>query len=452
MLGRPSRSKDFRPCRVVVTGVGLVSPVGIGTEESWQALLQGQPGIARISLFDACRFPSQIAGEVKNFRPEVFIERKAQRKMARFLQFAIAASEFAMKEARLEAAHSNAERIGVYIGSGIGGLETIEREHLKLQREGAGKVSPSFITASIINLAAAQVSIRFGARGPNLAHATACTTGAHAIGEAFRVIERGEADVMICGGTEAAITPLALAGFCAMHALSTRNDCPEQASRPWDAARDGFVIAEGAGVLVLEEREHAIRRNAPVLAELLGYGKNADAHHAVTPNEDGDGAVRVMQLALSDAGLQPTHIQYINAHATSTRLGDRAEAKAINRVFQGYTSNLVTSSSKSMTGHLLGGSGALEAGITVLALRDQIVPPTINHCFPDQNYKLDFLPDRARRIELRHAMSNSFGFGGSNACLVFGKYSPDDSKRQNASNRVPATPAHSKLTSGRFRR
>ena len=345
--------------------------------------------------------------------------------MARFIQFAIAASEFAMKQADYRVDRVNSERTGIYIGSGIGGFEIVEREHVKLLEQGVSKVSPSLITASIINLASAQISIRFGISGPNLACATACTTGAHAIGEAFRLIQRGDADVMICGGTEAAITPLCVAGFCAMRALSTRNYSPEQASRPWDAERDGFVIAEGAGILVLEEREHALKRGASVLAELVGYGRNADAHHHVTPRQDGTGALRVMELALTDAGLEPKQIQYINAHATSTLLGDRAEANAIRKLFQRHASQLIISSTKSMTGHLLGGSGALEAGITVLALRDQIVPPTINHCCPDQDYQLNFSLERARHIQLHYAMTNSFGFGGSNACLVFRKHSPE---------------------------
>lgn len=410
--------------RVVVTGVGLVSPVGIGTEQTWQALQHGKPGIAPITLFDASGYAARIAGEVKGFNPEDFIERKDVKKMGRFIQFAMAATEFAVKQAALEVTPEIAERVGVYVGSGIGAFEVIEREHSKLLASGPGRVSPFFITATIANLAAGQISIRHGAAGPNLTPATACTTGAHAIGEAFRILERGDADVMICGGAEAAVTPLSVAGFASMRALSTRNDDPATASRPWDTTRDGFVVGEGAGILILEERDHALNRGAPILAELVGYAANSDAFHTNAPPEDGRGVRRVMQLALQDAGLSPSDIQYLNAHATSTPLGDRAEATAIAAVFGCHTQNLLVSSTKSMTGHLLGAAGSLEAGITVLALRDQIAPPTTNIQHLDDACKLRLVQDRAIAASIRHAMTNSFGFGGTNASLIF--RTPDD--------------------------
>ena len=405
--------------RVVVTGVGLVSPLGVGTEETWQAILAGRSGIAPITLFDASAHAARFAGEVKHFDPTRWIDRKDVKKCGRFIQFAIAATDMAVAASGLVVGPDNATRVGVIIGSGIGGFEVIEREHRVLLEKGPDRVSPFFILSSIVNLAAGQVSVRLGAKGPNSAVATACTTGAHAIGDGFRLVQRGFADAMICGGTEASITPLGIAGFAAMRALSTRNDEPERASRPWDTGRDGFVVGEGAGILVLEERTAAQRRGAPILAELLGYGMSADAHHLTAPPEDGDGVGRVMTLALEDARLSPDRIQYLNAHATSTPLGDRAEAIAIARVFGTHAPRLAVSSTKSMTGHLLGGAGALEAGLTVLALRDQIAPPTINLDSQDLDNSLNLVPLRAQPLEMSHAMTNSFGFGGTNASLIF---------------------------------
>ena len=405
--------------RVVVTGVGLVSPLGVGTEETWQAILAGRSGIAPITLFDASAHAARFAGEVKHFDPTRWIDRKDVKKCGRFIQFAIAATDMAVSASGLVVGPDNATRVGVVIGSGIGGFEVIEREHRVLLEKGPDRVSPFFILSSIVNLAAGQVSVRLGAKGPNSAVATACTTGAHAIGDGFRLVQRGFADAMICGGTEASITPLGIAGFAAMRALSTRNDEPERASRPWDTGRDGFVVGEGAGILVLEERTAAERRGAPILAELLGYGMSADAHHLTAPPEDGDGVGRVMTLALEDAGLSPDRIQYLNAHATSTPLGDRAEAIAIARVFGTHAPRLAVSSTKSMTGHLLGGAGALEAGLTVLALRDQIAPPTVNLDSQDPDNTLNLVPLRAQPLEMSHAMTNSFGFGGTNASLIF---------------------------------
>ena len=405
--------------RIVVTGVGLISPVGVGTEPTWQALQQGTSGIAPITLFDASAFTCKIAGEVKNFVPEDFIDRKDLKKMGRFIQFALAATGFAVKQAALEVTSEDAERVGVYVGSGIGAFEVIEREHTKLLASGPSRVSPFFINATIANLAAGQISIKYGASGPNLTPSTACTTGAHAIGEAFRILERGDADVMICGGSEAAVTPLSVAGFAAMRALSTRNDDPATAARPWDMGRDGFVVGEGAGILILEERTHALNRGATILAELVGYAANSDAFHTNAPPEDGRGVRRVMQLALKDAGLAPTDIQYLNAHATSTPLGDRAEANAIAATFGDHAPSLLVSSTKSMTGHLLGGAGSLEAGITVLALRDQIAPPTTNLRDLDPACTFRLVRDKALPTPLRYAMTNSFGFGGTNASLIF---------------------------------
>jgi len=405
--------------RVVVTGVGLVSPVGVGTEVTWQALLRGESGIGHIALFDASGFSCRIAGEVKGFTPEDFIERKEIKKMGRFIQFALGASEFAMKQARLDMTVEDAEKVGVYVGSGIGAFEVIEREHSKLLASGPNRVSPFFITATIANLAAGQISIRYGATGPNLTCATACTTGAHAIVESLRVLQRGDADVMIAGGSEAAVTPLSVAGFAAMRALSTRNDDPATASRPWDRGRDGFVVGEGAGVLVLEEYEHAVKRGATILAELVGYAANSDAFHTNAPPEDGRGVRRVMQLALQDAGLAPSAIKYLNAHATSTPLGDRAEARAICDTFGESAKDLLVSSTKSMTGHLLGGAGSLEAGITVLALRDQIAPPMTNLRDVDDACAFCLVRDKGVPTTMEYAMTNSFGFGGTNASLIF---------------------------------
>jgi len=405
--------------RVVVTGIGLICPTGIGTENAWKGILAGRSGIGPVTLFDATSFPCRIAGEVPAFDPLDFVEKKDVKKTARFIHFALAATEFAVRHAGLDMKAEHPDRVRVFVGSGVGGFEAIEREHAKLTSQGPGRVSPFFITAAIVNLAAGQISIRWGAAGPNLAPATACTTGAHAIGEAYRIIQYGDADVMICGGSEAAITPLGMAGFCAMRAVSLRNDEPALASRPWDRDRDGFVLGEGAGVLVIEEREHALLRGAKPIAELIGYGRNSDAYHANAPLESGDGVRRVMELALADAGISASDIAYLNAHATSTLLGDRAEAAAIRSTFRDHARELAVSSTKSMTGHLLGGAGSLEAGFTVLALRDQIAPPTINLECSDIDYGLDFVPMTARPLSMRHAMTNSFGFGGGNASLIF---------------------------------
>jgi 3-oxoacyl-[acyl-carrier-protein] synthase II len=376
-------------------------------------------GIAPITAFDASAFSCRIAGEVKNFDPAAYIEKKEIKKMGRFIQFAIAATDFATQAAGLKVDADEAERTGVYIGSGIGGFEVIEREHKNLLEKGPGRISPFFIPATIINLAAGWVSIRTGAKGPNSATATACTSGAHAVGDSFRLIQHGDADVMICGGTEAAVTPLSVGGFAAMRALSQRNEDPEHASRPWDHHRDGFVMGEGAGILILEEYEHAVRRDAPILAEMVGYGMSGDAYHITSPVEDGDGGYRVMRAALKDGGLDPKQLNYINAHGTSTPMGDRIETTAIKRVFGDHAYSIAVSSTKSMTGHLLGGAGGLEAGITVLAIRDQIAPPTINLECPDPECDLDYVPNHARPMPIEYALSNSFGFGGTNGCLIF---------------------------------
>jgi 3-oxoacyl-[acyl-carrier-protein] synthase II len=408
--------------RVVVTGVGLLSSVGIGTEATWQGVLAGKSGIGPITAFDARLFSCRIAGEIQGFDPARYIEKKEIKKMGRFIQFAIAASDYAIGSAGLRVDPAEAENVGVYIGSGIGGFEVIEREHQTLLEHGPRRISPFFIPATIVNLASGYVSIRTGAKGPNSATATACTTSAHSIGDSFRLIQRGDADVMICGGTEACITPMGIGGFAAMRALSTRNDEPQRASRPWDLNRDGFVVGEGSGILVLEELEHARRRGARILAETIGYGMSADAFHVTAPPPDGDGAFRVMRNALRDAGLQPHQIDYINAHGTSTDVGDRAETAAIKRCFGEHAYKVAVSSTKSMTGHLLGGAGGLEAGITVLAIRDQVAPPTINYETPDPECDLDFVPNQARPMRIDHALSNSFGFGGTNGALIFKRY------------------------------
>ena len=410
--------------RVVVTGVGLLCSVGSGTEECWEAIREGKNGIGRITAFDATAFNCQIAGEVKSFDPANWVEKKEIKKMGRFIQFGIAASEFAVSASGLKVTAENEERVGVYIGSGIGGFEVIEREHRNLLEKGPGRISPFFIPATIVNLASGQVSMRTGAKGPNSATATACTTSAHAIGDSYRIIERGDADAMICGGTEACITPMGIGGFAAMRALSQRNSEPERASRPWDKDRDGFVVGEGAGIVVLEELETAKRRGAPIIAEIVGYGMSADAYHITTPAENGDGAYRVMRNALRDAHLEPHQIDYVNAHGTSTDIGDKMETIAIKRTFGDHAYKVAVSSTKSMTGHLLGGAGGLEAGITVLAIRDQIAPPTINHDTPDPECDLDYVPNVARPMVINHALSNSFGFGGTNGSLIFKRYEP----------------------------
>ena len=400
----------------------MLASVGIGTEPVWQAIRSGQSGIGPITAFDATEFSCRIAGEVKGFDPANYIEKKEIKKMGRFIQLAIAAADFALQGSGFKVPDGEeAERTGVYIGSGIGGFEVIEREHKILLEKGPSRISPFFIPATIINLASGCVSIRTGAKGPNSATATACTSGAHAIGDSFRLIQRGDADVMICGGAEAAITPMSIGGFAAMRALSHRNDEPERASRPWDRDRDGFVAGEGSGILILEEYEHAVRRGAPMLAEIVGYGMSGDAYHITSPSEDGDGGFRVMRNALKDAGLEPHQIQYVNAHGTSTPVGDRIETIAMKRLFGEHAHKVAISSTKSMTGHLLGGAGGLEAGITILAIRDQIAPPTINYECPDPECDLDYVPNHARPMTIEYALSNSFGFGGTNGCLIFKK-------------------------------
>ncbi|HEV2314127.1 MAG TPA: beta-ketoacyl-ACP synthase II [Candidatus Acidoferrales bacterium] len=405
--------------RVVVTGVGLVCACGIGTEEVWKNLLAGQSGIAPITQFDAAGFDCTFAGEVKGFDPFQWIEKKEVKKMARFIHLAIGATDFAMKMAALEITPEIADATGVYISSGIGGFDVIEREHSKLIQGGPGKISPFFIPSAIINLASGQISIRYGAKGPNSATATACSASAHAIGDAFKIIQRCDAEVMIAGGSEAAITPMGVGGFAAMKALSTRNDEPARASRPFDAQRDGFVIGEGSGVLILESLEFAQRRGANILAQIVGYGMTADAFHMTQPAENGDGAYRVMLASLKDAEIAPTEVGYVNAHGTSTQIGDAIETVAIKRTFGDQAKKIPVSSTKSMTGHVLGGAGGLEAGISVLALRDQILPPTINYENPDPACDLDYVPNQARKAAVRYVLSNSFGFGGTNASLVF---------------------------------
>jgi 3-oxoacyl-[acyl-carrier-protein] synthase II len=408
--------------RVVVTGIGLICGVGNTTDEVWKNLLAGKSGVGRITHFDASQHACQIAAEVKNFDPLNFVEKKEVKKMGRFIYFALAASDEAMKASGLEVTPEIAERVGVHIGSGIGGFDVIEREHRALLEGGPRKISPFFIPAAIVNLAAGHVSMRFGAKGPNEATATACTTSAHSIGDSLRIIQHGDADVMIAGGAEAAITPMGVGGFAAMRALSTRNDEPEKASRPWDAARDGFVMGEGAGILILEELEFAQRRNAPILAELVGYGMSGDAYHITQPAPEHEGGFRVMKNALHDAKLQPTDIGYVNAHGTSTPIGDVLEAHAIRNFFSHR--KVPVSSTKSMTGHLLGGAGGLEAGVSVLALRDQILPPTVNLESQDPDTKeMDFVPNQARKASLDYALSNSFGFGGTNGAIVFKRWS-----------------------------
>ena len=408
--------------RVVVTGVGLVCALGIGTEESWKNLVAGQSGVGLITHFDTTGFDCKIAGEVKNFDPFRWIEKKELKKMGRFIQIALAGADFAVKMAQWKPEHSDLDEVGVYVSSGIGGFDIIEREHIKLMQGGPGRISPFFIPSAIVNLASGHISIRYGARGPNSATATACSASAHAIGDSFKIIERGAAEMMICGGTEATITPMGVGGFASMKALSTRNDDPSHASRPFDIGRDGFVVGEGAGILILESLEHAQKRNAPILAEIVGYGMSGDAYHITQPAENGDGAFRVMRAAMKDAKLTPADISYVNAHGTSTPLGDVIETRALKRTFGDRASHIPISSTKSMTGHLLGGAGGLEAGISVLALRDQILPPTINLETPDPECDLDYVPNVARKASVEYALSNSFGFGGTNAALIFKRW------------------------------
>ncbi len=408
--------------RVVVTGVGLVTALGIGTDATWEGLRRGRSGISQITRFDTTQFSTKIAAELTDFDPLDWIEKKEVKKMDRFIHCAIAASAFAMEQSGLEITPELSERTGVFIGSGIGGFNIIEREHYNFIRGGPRKISPFFIPSSIINLAAGQVSIRFGARGPNSAPCTACSSGAHAVGDAYELMLRGAADIMIAGGSEAAITPMGVGGFAAMRALSTRNDAPERASRPFDLERDGFVMGEGAGILVLEDLEMAKKRGAPILAELVGYGMSGDAYHITLPSEDGNGGYRVMQNALKSAGVPPDQVSYINAHGTSTVPNDRLETMAIKRLFGDDAGRIPISSTKSMLGHLLGAAGAVEAGISVLAIQDQVIPPTINYENPDPDCDLDYVPNESRDGSLEYVLSNSFGFGGTNAALLFKRF------------------------------
>ena len=408
--------------RVVVTGVGLVCACGIGTEESWANLVAGRSGISAITHFDPAKFDCRIAGEVRNFDPLQWVEKKELKKMGRFIQLALAAADFAVKMADLKISPEESDAAGVYVASGIGGFDVIEREHEKLLAGGPGRISPFFIPASIINLASGHISIRYGARGPNSATATACSASAHAIGDSFKIIQRGDADIMICGGAEASITPMGIGGFAAMKALSTRNDEPARASRPFDKDRDGFVVGEGSGILILETLERAQKRSAKILAEVAGYGMSGDAYHITQPAEGGDGAYRVMRAALRDAKVEPDRVGYVNAHGTSTPIGDAIETQAMKKAFGDHARKIPVSSTKSMTGHLLGGAGGLEAGISVLALRDQILPPTINYEVPDPECDLDYVPNKARKVAVEYALSNSFGFGGTNAALVFRRW------------------------------
>ena len=408
--------------RVVVTGVGLVSPLAIGTQANWDALLAGRSGIGPITRFDASQYSARIAGEVKGFDPLQFVDKKDVKKMDVFIQFALAAAQFAVDDARLKVTPAIADGVGVFIASGIGGFQTIEREHIELMKGGPRRISPFFIPASIINLAAGQVSIRFGARGPNLATCTACTASAHAIGEAFEIIRRGDADIMIAGGSEAAITPMGVGGFAAMRALSTRNDEPQRASRPFDKDRDGFIMGEGSGICILETLESAQARGAAVYAELVGYGLTSDAYHLTGQPEEAHGAIRSMQMALRKGGVQPADVDYINAHGTSTPINDPTETRGVKTLFGEHAYKLAMSSTKSMTGHLLGAAGGLEAGITALAVKHQIAPPTINLDHPDEGCDLDYVPHTARPMRIRYALSNSFGFGGTNGTLLMKQF------------------------------
>ncbi len=411
--------------RVVVTGLGLITPVGNTVDSTWAALMEGRSGVDFIKKFDAespYKFPVRFAAEVKNFDPLDYVEKKEARKMGAFIQYAVAASDEAMRDSGLKVTDANAEQVGTYISSGIGDFWAIEREHSKLLNDGPGRVSPFFIPSAIVNLASGQVSIRHGAKGPNSATATACSAGAHAIGDSFKIIQRGDADAMICGGAESAITPMSVAGFAALRALSTRNDDPPRASRPFERDRDGFVIGEGAGIMILEELESALRRGARIYAEIVGYGMTSDAFHITMPDETGSGAIRVMQKALQDAGARPADVGYINAHGTSTPYNDKFETMAIKNAFGEHAYKLAVSSTKSMTGHLLGAAGGIEGVFSVLSIHYGMLPPTINYVNPDPECDLDYVPNEPRQKEIQYALSNSFGFGGTNASLVFKRY------------------------------
>ncbi len=408
--------------RVVITGLGLVTPCGNDVETTWSALLRGESGVDYIKKFDTEKFPVKIAAEVKNFDPLDFLDKKEARRMGAFTHFAIAASDEAIKHSGLKIDDSNAEMVGTYISSGIGDFWAIEREHDKMLAHGPDRVSPFFIPQSIVNLASGNVSIRHGAKGPNTATATACAAGAHAIGDSFRIIERGDADVMICGGAESAITPMSVAGFASMRALSTRNDDPKHASRPFDLEREGFVCGEGAGIVILEGLDFAQARGAKIYAEIVGYGMSGDAYHITAPDETGSGPMRVMQKAIKDAGISPEQIDYINAHGTSTPYNDKYETLAIRRTFGEHAYKLAVSSTKSLTGHALGAAGGIEGVFSVLALHEKVLPATFNYEFPDPECDLDYIPNEARQAEVEYVLSNSFGFGGTNACLIFKRY------------------------------
>ena len=408
--------------RVVVTGLGVVSPVGIGTRDFWRSLCEGVSGVEKITRFDISSYPVQIAAEVKGFDSLQYMEKKDLKKMDLFIQYALAAAVMSAEDAKLAVNSGNSHRIGVLVGAGIGGLWTIEEHHKILLSRGPNRISPYFIPSLITNLAAGQISIRLGAKGPNSCVATACATGTHAIGESFKIIQRGAADVMIAGGCESAITPLAIAGFSSMRALSTRNDEPQRASRPFDAKRDGFVMGEGAGILILEELSHALSRGAPIYAEVSGYGMSGDAYHITATSPGGEGAARCMQMALEDAGARPEEIDYINAHGTSTDHNDLAETQAIKTIFGDHAYRVAVSSIKSMIGHLLGAAGAVEAAATVLSIKEGMIPPTINYEYPDPECDLDYVPNQGRKAEVKLALSNSFGFGGTNACLVLKRF------------------------------
>lgn len=405
--------------RVVITGMGIISPLGNNISSFWKNLIAGQSGVDQITQFDSSNFSVKIAAEVKDFDPLQYIERKEARKMDRFVQFAIAASLQAVQNANIDMEQVDANRVGVYVGSGIGGLGTLEQQHRNLLEKGPRRVNPFFIPMMIANMASGQISIRLGAKGPNSAPVTACATGTHAIGDAFKILQRGDADVMIAGGTEASILPMAFAGFSAARALSTRNDDPKKASRPFDRERDGFVMGEGAGVIVLETLDHAVKRGADIIAEVVGYGMTGDAYHLTQPAPKGEGAKRSMQLAMEDANLSPTDIDYINAHGTSTQINDKYETMAIKQAFGDHAYRLAVSSTKSMTGHLLGAAGGIEAIAMALALKEQILPPTINYEHPDPDCDLDYVPNEARQANIRVALSNSLGFGGHNATIAF---------------------------------
>jgi 3-oxoacyl-[acyl-carrier-protein] synthase II len=408
--------------RVVVTGMGLVIPTGIGVETVWKNVCEGKSGIGLLTRFDTNGFETKIAGEVKDFNPELYIDKKEIKRMDLFVQYAIAATKEALEDAQLNIAPENCEQIGVIVGTGLGGLPTLEKYHKVLLERGPSRISPFFIPMLIANLASGQIAIQFGPKGPNTCVVTACATGAHCIGDAFRAIVYGDAEAMIAGGTEANITPLTIGGFNAMKALSTKNDEPEKACRPFEKNRDGFVVAEGAGIVILEELQFALKRNAKIYGELIGYGYTGDAYHITAPSPDGDGAVRCMRMAIKDAGLKSEEMDYINAHGTSTPLNDLTETIAIKTVFGDYAKKIPISATKSMTGHLLGAAGSTEAIFTILAIRDGIMPPTINYEEPDPQCDLDYVPNMARRKPLKIAMSNAFGFGGTNATLVFKKF------------------------------